>query len=297
VQAKAVAEKKRRDSQAKAVAEKKRRASQAKAAAEKKRRASQVAAAARKKQKELIAVKDADGAKLFLKDFKEFVSKDPAAFDSFKMAILFGPAQEVVSKNQYGSKRNTFQKLVTFANTNNRYRAFRVKRQIKRKQVINAKRKTVTENIKQLIGLLRQKVAADPLAPGASKIIRIVGVYEKPFKGKTLNNLDRILTDLSSEMRAVGIEPPVGNSSIANAAAEEKRRASQVEAAARKKQKELFAVKDSDGVKLFLKDFKEFVSKDPAAFVSFKMAVLFGLAQEVVSKDQYGSKRKTLQNW
>ena len=297
-QARAAAKKKRQAAQARAAAKKKRQslaAAQARAAAEEKRRASQVAAAARKKQEEIISVKNANEAKLFLKDFKDFVSKDPAAFDSFKMAGFFGPSQEVVSKNQYGSKKKTFHKLVKFANSNSRYRAYRVNRQTKRKQVIEAKRKTVTKNIKQLIVLLRQKVAADPLAPSTSKIIRIVGVYEKPFKGKTLNNLNKILTDLSSEMRAVGIEPPVGNSSIANSAAEKKRRASQVAAAARKKQEEAFAVKNAAGAKIFLKDFKDFVSKNPAAFDSFKMAVLFGPAQEVVSKSLDGSKENTFQ--
>jgi len=238
------AKKKHRASQAKLASERKHRATPAKSAAEKRHRDSQVAAAVRKKQEEIISVKDAGGAKHFIKDFRGFVSKNPEDFDSFKMAGLFGPAQNVVSKNQYDSKKKTFQKLVIFANSNSRYRAYRVNRQTKRRQVIEAKRKTVTYNIKQLIVLLRQKVSADPLAPIASKIIRIVGVYEKPFKGKTLDNLNKILAGLSSEVRAVGIEPPVGNSSIAKAAAEKKRRvlaAARAKAAAEKQRRSLEA--------------------------------------------------------
>jgi hypothetical protein len=218
----AAAEEKRRDlaaTKAKAAAKEKRRVL---AAADKKRqeiakKAAEKLAKERRLQKEMLSIKDTYGAKLFLKDFKEFVSKEPTVFDSFKMAELYGAAQELVSNGQYKSKKKTFQKLVEYANSNSRYRTYRMNKQLKRKQELKIKKNPVIDDIGTILVLLRKKVAADPLNPISSKVIRIVKTYEeKSLKGETLSGLVTILTNLSAEVRAVGIEPLVGTYSIAN---------------------------------------------------------------------------------
>ena len=161
--------------------------------------------AEKRKQASLLEIKNVNDAKVFLIDFKTFATKNPNAFDPFKVATLFVPAQRLVEQGRYTSKRATFHKLVKFAQENNQFRRYRLSQQIKKKKLIGAKKKTLIQKIKQSVELVKKRVAADPLSPNAFKFVKIVQTYDKPFKGNTLGLLEDTFASLLSEMEKAGI--------------------------------------------------------------------------------------------
>jgi hypothetical protein len=190
------------EAEAKAAADAKRKAeAEAKAAAEAKAKAEAEA----KANPPLGDLRDKSYAQNLLDDVRAFVALNPTVLDPIILGRFYTPAVNEVKSEAFKNNGSSFLQLAEFVKANDAFSAHHKTEMEKRFAAIEAKRQSLYASLLQSLADVKAKIAADPLAPIAPKLIEIFGRYETIKSDASVDVLEQSVAGLRSESSKVGM--------------------------------------------------------------------------------------------
>ncbi len=150
-------------------------------------------------------LRDKTYAKQLLDDVRAFVALNPSVLDPMILGRFYNPALNEVKSNAFKNAGSSFLQLAEAVKSNDAFSAYHKTAMDKRFAKVEAKRLKLQESLRQSLADVKAKIASDPLAPVAPKLIEIFGRYETIKSDASLDVLEQAVAGLRSELSKVGM--------------------------------------------------------------------------------------------